>query len=207
VLAALTLLVLLAGGGYLLLRDQGIPSAGPSGRSTAGQGASRSPSAGASATGSPSGTASGRSSGSTAGAGSRSPSPSSGASSSSVTASPRSGATSARPPGTAASGLASSSTTTFLRAYFATAPGGSEAAWQRLGPGEQRQGRAAYNGFWSGIASVDVTEVTPVAGANAVEARLVYREKNGTTSREHKRFQLLRAPSGGWLIDSERPVG
>jgi hypothetical protein len=102
--------------------------------------------------------------------------------------------------------LGSSSKATFLRAYFATAPGGSDAAWRRLGPGEQRQGRAAYDRFWKGISSVAVSDVRPVTagGTQAVDATVTYRLTSGSTSRERKRFLLVAAPSGGWLINGER---
>jgi hypothetical protein len=104
--------------------------------------------------------------------------------------------------------LASTSKATFLRAYFATAPGGSDATWRRLGPGEQKQGRASYDSFWHGIAGVGVSDVAPVSqgGTDAVDATVTYRTTSGSTSRERKRFLLLPAPSGGWLINGERPA-
>ena len=79
----------------------------------------------------------------------------------------------------------------------------------RLGPGEQAQGRAAYNRFWRGIDAVDVRSATArpgVDGAGTVEVTLVYRGTNGTTSTERKREGLVPDGDGGYLIDSDQPA-
>jgi serine/threonine protein kinase len=113
-------------------------------------------------------------------------------------------------PGTT-SGAAGASTgaskAAFLRSYFVSAPGGTDTGWSRLGPGEQAQGRASYDAFWHGIRSVTVLKAHPLPHSNSVDATLVYRRTNGQTSTEHKRFDLVRSPSGGWLIDDEHPIG
>jgi hypothetical protein len=70
----------------------------------------------------------------------------------------------------------------------------------------QTQGRAAYDGFWRGIASVDVADVEPVSDS-AVEVTLTYRRTDDTTSRERKRLQLLRSRDGGYLINGDVPAG
>jgi len=195
VLAALLALLVLAGGGYLLLHDDGSPSASPAGSS------GRSPSSGSSASAGPSNDS--PSGGASASGASGSSTPGTTPSSSS-SASP---GTSASSGGAATASLGSVSKASFLRAYFAAAPGGNDAAWERLGPGEQQQGRGSYDGFWSGIRSVTVSDVAPVAGTDAVDATVRYRTTQGTSSTEHKRFFLVPSPDGGWLIDHEESVG
>jgi hypothetical protein len=91
----------------------------------------------------------------------------------------------------------------FVRGYFAAAPGGTDEGWAQLGPGEQRQGRGSYDGFWRGIASVDVLDVRPVSGSDDVDVTLVYHRTSGSASRERKRLHLIRSQAGGYLIDSE----
>jgi serine/threonine protein kinase len=93
----------------------------------------------------------------------------------------------------------------FLRSYFASAPGGSEAAWGMLTPDYQAQvGRRSYFGFWRTIRSVDVSGVTP-AGDDSVTATLTYQTNGGGTSVERHRLDLV--PSGdGYLIDGDSPA-
>jgi serine/threonine protein kinase len=106
-------------------------------------------------------------------------------------------------PGTSAGG----SKAAFLRSYFASAPGGTDTGWSRLGPGEQAQGRASYDSFWRGIRSVTVLEARAVPHTSSVDAMLTYRRTDGQASTEHKRFDLVRSSSGGWLINDEHPIG
>ena len=101
----------------------------------------------------------------------------------------------------------SSPVSAFLRDYFSVAPGGTDAAWARLGPRERAQGRASYDRFWQGIRSVQVTDVRPVAGTDFVDATVTYRTTDGAVSVERKRFSMLRSESGGYLIDAEQPIG
>jgi eukaryotic-like serine/threonine-protein kinase len=101
----------------------------------------------------------------------------------------------------------SGSKAAFVRHYFAIAPGGTDEGWSQLGPGEKAQGRASYDGFWRGIRSVTVSRVRPVSGEDAVDVTLTYRRTNGQTSTEHKRFDLIRSPSGGYLINGEHSIG
>ena len=105
------------------------------------------------------------------------------------------------------SGSAGGSKAAFVRSYFASAPGGTDQGWSRLGPGEQAQGRASYDRFWRGISSVDVSSVRPVAGSDAVDVTLTYHSTNGRASTERKRFDLIRSGSGSYLINGERPIG
>jgi eukaryotic-like serine/threonine-protein kinase len=95
----------------------------------------------------------------------------------------------------------------FLRGYFAVAPGGTDRGWAQLGPHERAQGRAAYDRFWRGIASVEVRDIVPVAGTDSVELTVTYHETNGQVSTERQRLDLLRSPSGGYLIDNDDVIG
>lgn len=107
---------------------------------------------------------------------------------------------------TGSSSAGDGSKAAFVRDYFAAAPGGTDKGWSQLGPGEKAQGRASYNAFWRGIDSVTVSSVRPVSGSDAVDVRLTYRRTNGQTSSEHKRFDLIRSPSGSYLINGEQPI-
>lgn len=94
----------------------------------------------------------------------------------------------------------------FVREYFRLAPGGSDQAWEMLGPGLQQQGRASYDRFWRRIESVDVQEVEASADSNTVDVTLVYRTTDGTTSTERKREQLT-PTDDGFLLESDVPAG
>jgi serine/threonine protein kinase len=189
--ALLLLALLLVGGGiaYAVMAGGEDPGSG-----TAGSGASRS-----STPSEP------RSSTSTSSSPSRSASPSA-SESASESASPSATASTSPSPSASAT-VASSSKAAFIRSYFATAPGGTDEGWARLGPTERSQGRASYNSFWRGISSVSVTSVRPVPGSDSVDVTLTYRRTNGTTSTERKQFDLVRSSDGGYLINDERPVG
>ncbi len=126
--------------------------------------------------------------------------------SSSATSSPTGRSSSSASPGSRGTPR-SSPVSAFLRDYFSVAPGGTDAAWARLGPRERAQGRASYDRFWQGIRSVQVTDVRPVAGTDLVDATVTYRTTDGAVSVERKRFSMLRSESGGYLIDAEQPIG
>ena len=95
----------------------------------------------------------------------------------------------------------------FVRDYYAAAPGGSDAAWAMLGPGEKQQGRDRYDAFWRTIDSVDVRSVHATSGSDSVDATLIYHESNGRTSTEHKVEGLIDQGHGSYLIDTDRPAG
>jgi serine/threonine protein kinase len=94
----------------------------------------------------------------------------------------------------------------FVRDYFAEAPGGTDAAWEMLGPGLQEQGRASYNSFWRTIESVDVQSAQAGPG-DTVEVTLVYRTTDGRTSTERKVETLTSDGEGGYLLESDVPAG
>jgi hypothetical protein len=86
------------------------------------------------------------------------------------------------------------------------APGGTDEGWSRLGPGEQAQGRASYDAFWRSISSVDVADIRTI-DPNTAELTLTYHKRNGQTSRERQRIDLVRSSDGGYLINNDNPVG
>ena len=94
-----------------------------------------------------------------------------------------------------------------MRDYYAAAPGGTDRAWSMLGPGEKQQGRDSYDGFWRTIRSVDVTSAQALPGSDDVDVTLVYHTTDGRSSREHKREGLVKAPDGGYLLNSDVPAG
>jgi eukaryotic-like serine/threonine-protein kinase len=193
-LAAAALLVIIGGIAFVssLRDDTRTPSAADKPSSSASSSpstpsASKTPSRSASPSSTPSQTPSRSASPSRSSSPSQSPS--------------RSPSSTASTPSTAGSGSQAS----FLRSYFASAPGGGDAAWAMLTPGYQAQvGRDSYNGFWRTIQSVDVSGVTP-AGGGSVLATLTYRTNGGGTSVERHRLDLV--PSGdGYLIDGDSPA-
>ena len=95
----------------------------------------------------------------------------------------------------------------FVRDYYEAAPGGSDEAWEMLGPGEQAQGRESYDRFWRTIRSVDVRSVEAGGDGNTVDVTLTYRSTDGSVSTEHKREGLIEDGDGGYLLDSDVPAG
>jgi serine/threonine protein kinase len=94
----------------------------------------------------------------------------------------------------------------FVRDYFAEAPGGTDAAWEMLGPGLRQQGRESYDSFWRTIESVDVQSAEAGPG-DTVEVTLVYRTTDGRTSTERKVETLTGDGEGGYLLESDVPAG
>ena len=93
----------------------------------------------------------------------------------------------------------------FLEDYFSKAPGGTDAAWAMLTPAYQGQHpRSSYDGFWSTISSVSVSNVQS-AGDGAVDATLTYTKDGGGTSSERHRIDLARS-GDGYLIDGDGPA-
>ena len=183
VLAVVALLLVIGGIGYLVSR------AGGSGGS---------PDASASSTTSRSASTSSSTSPSPSASTSSSPSPSA-SSSTSPSATGSSSATTS--PGTLRSKAS------FIRGYFAVAPGGTDEAWRKLGPHEQAQGRASYDRFWNGVSRVDVKDIEPVPGTDSVELTITYHLANGRSSTERQRLDLVRAADGGYLIDNDEVIG
>ncbi len=93
----------------------------------------------------------------------------------------------------------------FLEDYFSKAPGGTDAAWAMLTPAYQGQHpRSSYDGFWSTISSVSVSNVQS-AGDGAVDATLTYTKDGGGTTSERHRIELVQS-GDGYLIDGDGPA-
>ncbi|MGZ4501227.1 MAG: serine/threonine-protein kinase [Nocardioidaceae bacterium] len=88
-----------------------------------------------------------------------------------------------------------------VRSYYRTVPGNLDAGWAGLGPNEQAQGRASYDGFWRQIRSVDVRDLTPVGG-DTLDLTLTYHFRDGRVVRERQRLQLLPAATR-YLINDD----
>ena len=64
-----------------------------------------------------------------------------------------------------------------------------------LTPAYQSQtGRDSYDGFWSTIESVDVSQVDASGGGNTVDATLTYHKTDGSQTTEQHQLEL--SPSG-----------
>lgn len=94
-----------------------------------------------------------------------------------------------------------------VRDYYGVVPGNPGAGWARLGPNQRESsgGYAAYQGFWSTIESVQVTQATAV-GDSTVRASLVFNPRGRSAVRETHQLGMTRGADGAWLIDSDQPV-
>jgi serine/threonine protein kinase len=94
-----------------------------------------------------------------------------------------------------------------VRDYYGIVPGNPAAGWARLGPNQQRSsgGFTAYQGFWSTISSVQVTDATAIDDTT-VRASLVFNPTGRAAVRETHQLGMTRGSSGAWLIDSDRPL-
>jgi serine/threonine protein kinase len=89
-----------------------------------------------------------------------------------------------------------------ISAYYALMPGNRDAGWARLSPRFQASpagGRASYDGYWSGMSAVSVSDVAPGAG-NTVEVTVLYTRVGGSQVRERHRYTLVNQ-GGRWLLD------
>ncbi len=94
----------------------------------------------------------------------------------------------------------------FVRDYYAKAPGGTDEAWEMLGPGLQEQGRASYDAFWRTIESVEVGSAEASEDSDVVQVTLTYRTTDGKVSTERKREGLVESSDGGYLLDTDSPA-
>jgi serine/threonine protein kinase len=85
-----------------------------------------------------------------------------------------------------------------VRDYYGLLPGNCEAAWALMTPSAQEKsgGWDSYNGFWSGLSSVQVTETS--AQGNEVTARIRYVSSGGVESSDTYRIMLV--DQGGKLM-------
>ena len=94
----------------------------------------------------------------------------------------------------------------FVSDYFTLVPGNLDAGWAELSPEfQQSMGRSTYDGFWTSIDSVDVSNVRATS-ATTVDYTIVYHESNGGTSTEQKQISLVRSGSS-YLISGDQSQG
>ncbi len=90
----------------------------------------------------------------------------------------------------------------FVSDYYTLVPNDLDAGWAELSPDFQREiGRSSYDGFWSGIDSVDLTSVDAV-GPKTVDYTITYHRSSGDTSTETKEITLVRDGSS-YLISGD----
>lgn len=94
--------------------------------------------------------------------------------------------------------------TTFITDYFSTVTKNRDAAWAMLGPSRQKD-RAGYDGFWSGIASVDTKVLSFDPKTGMVAVRLAYHPTDGGEKVEEHEYRLQRI--GGAVRLTEDPDG
>ena len=94
----------------------------------------------------------------------------------------------------------------FVRDYYAAAPGGTDEAWNMLGPSLQEQGRESYDSFWRRIESAEVKSATATPETDTVEITVTYRTTDGRVSTERKREGLVPSDDGGYLLDTDVPA-
>ena len=94
-----------------------------------------------------------------------------------------------------------------VRDYYGIVAENPGAGWARLGPNQQQSsgGFTAYQGFWSTISSVQVSEAAAIDD-NTVRATLVFNPRGRSPVRETHQLGMTRGGSGAWLIDSDRPL-
>ena len=90
----------------------------------------------------------------------------------------------------------------FVDSYFDTVPDDRDAGWAMLSPAYQAEtGRDSYDGFWSSIANVDASNLSPRQGGDAVEATVTYTYEDGRTVEERQLVQVVEGNGGDLLID------
>jgi len=92
----------------------------------------------------------------------------------------------------------------FVEDYYAVMPDDTDAGWSMLGGDLKSQGRASYEEFWSGIESVDVSNVIAESPTSVVYD-ITYVTTDGTQSYEHKRI-LLDEDGDSYLIVDDDPA-
>jgi hypothetical protein len=91
-----------------------------------------------------------------------------------------------------------------VRSYYSLMDAGRiDEGFARLSPAyQERTGEASYHGFWETVAGVEVLEVR--GEGHTATATLLYRLRDGSTSRERVTLRFVDAPDGTLLIDDYR---
>lgn len=93
---------------------------------------------------------------------------------------------------------------TFVRSYFHDVTRDRDKTWPELTAKMQDAagGRSGYDGFWSGISSVKVADLSADAKQGRADATLTYTRTDGTTSTERHRLDIVRQ-GDAYLIDGD----
>ncbi|PXY35372.1 protein kinase domain-containing protein [Prauserella flavalba] len=96
-------------------------------------------------------------------------------------------------PGTAEAGgsLTASASRQAVAAFYAPLPGGTDQAWERLGPGLRAQGRDAFDAYWSGVAAVIVVSAPKVTAAGSVHVGVELTLPDGSAVTEFHQFGVI----------------
>ncbi|RIX28860.1 serine/threonine protein kinase [Amnibacterium setariae] len=124
----------------------------------------------------------------------------------SPTSTPSSPSSSPTPTATSAPAAGAATPVAAIRRYYSLVPGNTAAAWQLLTAGYQQNhagGRASYDEFWRPVRSISATDVRSI-GSDAVEATLTYRRSDGSVTVEDTTFRLVR--DGGVLKIADSDV-
>jgi eukaryotic-like serine/threonine-protein kinase len=92
----------------------------------------------------------------------------------------------------------------FASTYYGYLPDDTGAGWRSLAPSFRSSigGRGSYDGFWSTISAVEVTDVDAVE-PGVVDVSLTYTKTDGTAEDEVHRLYLQEAGTGYLIVDDD----
>jgi len=93
----------------------------------------------------------------------------------------------------------------FIQRYFDTVPDDTDAGWSMLGPEGRSVGRDSYEGWWSSVEDVRVSDIEPAGSGEAADVTLTYTMKDGRVETERQRLDLLQSEDG-WLINGDENI-
>lgn len=86
--------------------------------------------------------------------------------------------------------------------YYALLPQHPDNAWTHLGPRLHRQDRSEYDGYWSQVSRLSVTDSPHASGADTVQVGVELHMRDGATLRQSHRLRLV-TTDGRPLIDAD----
>ena len=93
----------------------------------------------------------------------------------------------------------------FIQRYFQTVPEDTDTGWSMLGPEGRSVGRDSYEGWWSSVEDVQVSDIEPAGSGETADVTLTYTMKDGRVETERQRLDLLRSEDG-WLINGDENI-
>jgi hypothetical protein len=95
----------------------------------------------------------------------------------------------------------------FVTSYYSAVTQNRDSTWALLSPTMQSYagGRSGYDGWWTTIRTVRVSQARANASANTAVARLTFTTKGGVTSTETHRFTFVKNGEA-YLIESDKRV-